>query len=71
MFRLRRSDVIDVGRMIVGSRARRASGASLVGTTEAKDLSEDVGERVFEVAVRHHVDHRVQCRVEVADPEEN
>ena len=67
----KRSYIIDVGRMIVCSRSGRSSGASLVGAAEAEDLPEDVGEGVFEVTVRHDVDHRVQGGVEVADPEEN
>ncbi len=38
---------------------------------EAEDLSQDVREGVLEVPVRHHVDHRVQGGVEVADPEQD
>ena len=38
---------------------------------EAKDLPQDVGERVLEVPVSHHVDDGVQGGVEVADPEED
>ena len=42
-----------------------------VVTAEAKDLPQDVRERVLEVAVRHDVDHRVEGGVEVSDPEED
>lgn len=43
----------------------------LAETAKAEDLAQDVREGVFEVPVRHHVDHRVQRGVEVADPEED
>ncbi len=40
----------------------------VLGAAPAEHAAQDVGERVLEVAVRHHVDHRIQRRVEVADP---
>ena len=54
----------------VASAARAAVEVVVVAVAaEAEDLPQNVGEGVFEVSVRHHVDHRVQRRVEVADPE--
>ena len=57
--------------MVLSPRAGAAPRAALVGATEAEDLPEDVGESVLEVPVGHHVDDRVQGRVEVSDPEED
>ncbi len=61
---------IRAGREVTGRRIA-ATRATFVGAAPAKNLANDVGKRILEVPIGHDINHRVQGRVEVANPEQD